>query len=299
MTVGAHNLSQGVKIMYEHILYDVKDRILTITLNRPDKLNAFSMVMRDELIDAFTRADADDDVRVVIVTGAGRAFCAGADLGGGKSTFDYNAKPEKISAEAHRDNGGRVTLRIYDCLKPVIAAINGPAVGVGVTMTLAMDIRIASDKARFGLVFARRGIVPEACSSWFLPRIVGIGQALEWAFSGRIFPAEEALKAGLVRSIHPQEELLIAANQIAREIADNTSAISVALIRQMMWRMLGADHPMEGHKLESKGVYYTGGTPDAREGVASFLEKRAPQFSGKPSTDMPPFFPWWQERPFR
>lgn len=287
--------------MYEHILYDVKDRILTITLNRPDKLNAFSMIMRDELMDAFNRADADDDVRVVIVTGAGRAFCAGADLavGSGGSTFDYKSREDKVSPETHRDNGGRVTLRIFECIKPVIAAINGPAVGVGITMTLAMDIRIASDKARMGFVFARRGIVPEACSSWFLPRIVGIARALEWAYSGRIFPAEEALQAGLVRSIHPQEDLLAVANQIAREIADNTSAISVALIRHMMWRMLGADHPMEGHKLESKGVYYTGESPDAKEGVASFLEKRPPQFTGKPSTEMPPFFPWWQERLFK
>ena len=287
--------------MYETILYDVKDHVLTITLNRPDKLNAFNMVMRDELLDAFAKADADDDVRAIIVTGAGRAFCAGADLsvGSGGSTFDYKSREGHAAAETHRDNGGRITLRIFECLKPVIAAINGPAVGVGVTMTLAMDIRIASDKARFGFVFARRGIVPEACSSWFLPRIVGISQALEWAYSGRIFPAEEALQSRLVRSVHPQEDLLGAANRIAREIADNTSAISVALIRQMMWRTLGADHPMEGHKLESLGVFYTGQSADAKEGVSSFLEKRPPKFEGKPSTDMPPFFPWWPERLFR
>ena len=287
--------------MYETILYDVKDRVLTITLNRPDKLNAFNMAMRDELLDAFDKADADDNVRAIIVTGAGRAFCAGADLsvGSSGSTFDYKSREGDIKAEAHRDNGGRFTLRIFDCMKPVIAAINGPAVGVGVTMTLAMDIRIASDKARFGFVFARRGIVPEACSSWFLPRIVGISQALEWAYSGRIFPVEEALQSRLVRSVHSQDDLLPAANRIAREIADNTSAISVALIRQMMWRTLGADHPMEGHKVESLGVFYTGQSADAKEGVSSFLEKRPPKFAGKPSTDMPPFFPWWPERPFR
>lgn len=285
--------------MYEHILYDVKDQILTITLNRPDRLNAVTPVLINELIDAFDRADKDDEVHAVIVTGAGRAFCAGADLGSGGNTFDATKRQGHGGAEAHRDGGGRVTLRIYESIKPVIGAINGPAVGFGATMTLAMDIRLASDKARFGFVFARRGIVPEACSTWFLPRIVGISQALEWAFSGRIFPAEEALKAGFVRSVHAPEDLLGAARQVAREIADNASAISVALIRQMMWRMLGADHPMEAHKIDSLGVYYTGQSPDAREGVTSFLEKRPPKFPGRPSTDMPPFFPWWKERTFR
>jgi enoyl-CoA hydratase/carnithine racemase len=280
---------------YQQILYEVKDKILTITLNRPDKLNAFTRdVMIPELNDAFDRADKDDDVRAIIVTGAGRAFCAGADLGGGRS-FNY----KESTVETHRDGGGQVTLRIFNCLKPVIAAINGPAVGVGVTMTLAMDIRIAADTARFGFVFARRGIVPEACSSWFLPRIVGIGQALEWSYSGRIFDAQEALKGGLVRSVHPQGELLPAAQAIAREIADNTSAVSVALIRQMMWRMLSADHPMEAHKLESLAVYYTGRSADSKEGVTSFLEKRPPNFTNKPSTDMPEFFPWWEERTFK
>ena len=283
---------------YEEILYDVKDRILTVTLNRPERLNAFTGVMMTELIDAFGRADADDDVRAVIVTGAGRGFCAGADLGSGGGTFNYDGGDREFSLEERRDGGGLLTLRIYNCLKPVIAAINGPAVGVGATMTLAMDIRLASDKARFGFVFARRGIVPEACSSWFLPRIVGIGKALEWAFSGRVFPAEEALAGGLVRSVHPPEELLSVANGIAREIADNTSAVSVALIRQMMWRMLGADHPMEAHKVDSVGVYYTGKSADAQEGVMSFLEKRPPNFTNKPSKDMPPFYPWWKERSF-
>jgi len=285
--------------MYENILYDVQDQILTITLNRPDRLNAVTPAMLNELIDAFDRADGDDQVRAVIITGAGRAFCAGADLGSGGSTFDATKRQEHGGAEAHRDGGGRVTLRIYESRKPVIGAINGPAVGFGATMTLAMDIRLASDKARFGFVFARRGIVPEACSSWFLPRIVGIGQALEWAFSGRVFPAEEALKGGLVHSLHAPEDLLAVANRIARGIADNTSAVSVALIRQMMWRMLGADHPMEAHKIDSLATYYTSQSPDAREGISSFLEKRPPKFTEKPSADMPPCFPWWKERPFK
>lgn len=285
--------------MYEHILYDVKDQILTITLNRPDRLNAFTPTMGKDLIDAFDRADRDDGIRVIIVTGVGRAFCAGADLSAGGSTFDATARKEPVGAEAHRDGGGLISLRIFECLKPVIAAINGPAVGVGVTMTLPMDIRLASDKARFGFVFSRRGVVPEACSSWFLPRLVGTSQALEWAFSGRVFPAEEALKGGLVRSIHAPGDLLPVANQIAREIAENTSPVSVALIRQMMWRLPMSDHPMEAHKIDSLGMYYRGQSPDAREGVTSFLEKRTPQFPGKPSTDMPPFFPWWQEHPFR
>jgi enoyl-CoA hydratase/carnithine racemase len=283
---------------YEQILYDVQERILTITLNRPDRLNAVTPKMLAELVDAFGRADADDEVRAVIVTGAGRGFCAGADLGSGGGSFDYGGKEEKGFSGEHRDGGGIVTLRIYDCLKPVIAAVNGPAVGFGATMTLAMDIRIASEKARFGFVFPRRGIVPEACSSWFLPRVVGISRALEWACTGRVFPAEEALSCGLVRSVHPPEELLEAAKGLAREIADNTSAVSVALIRQMMWRMLGADHPMEAHKIDSRGVYYTGKSADAREGVLSFLEKRPAKYTNRPSSDMPEFYPWWKDRPF-
>ncbi|MBN1613424.1 MAG: crotonase/enoyl-CoA hydratase family protein [Deltaproteobacteria bacterium] len=283
---------------YKEILYDVKDKILTITMNRPDRLNAFTPKMMEEMIDAFSRADADDDIRAVIVTGAGRGFCAGADLGSGGSTFDYKEHVGERSISMMRDGGGLLTLRIYDCIKPVIAAVNGPAVGVGATMTLAMDIRIASEKARFGFVFARRGIVPEACSSWFLPRAVGISKALEWAFSGRVFPAEEALSSGLVRSVHPPEELLEAANGLAREIADNTSAVSVALIRQMMWRMLGADHPMEAHKIDTRGVLWTGKSDDAREGVMAFLEKRPAKYTNKPSKDMPDFYPWWKDRPF-
>jgi enoyl-CoA hydratase/carnithine racemase len=282
---------------YKEILYDVADGVLTITMNRPEKLNAFTGTMMTEMIDAFDRSDADDSIRAVIVTGAGRAFCAGADLGAGGATFNADARTDRPGG-LNRDGGGLLTLRIFDSKKPVIAAVNGPAVGIGVTMTLAMDIRLAADVARFGFVFARRGIVPEACSSYFLPRIVGISQALEWAYSGRVFPADEALAGGLVRSVHPKDQLLATARGIAREIADNTSAISVTLIRHMMWKMLGADHPMEAHKLDSRGVYYTGRSPDAREGVESFLEKRPAHFPGKVSKNMPEFFPWWEERTF-
>ncbi len=296
---------------YEQILYEVKDNILTITLNRPEKLNAFTGQMMNEMIDAFDKADADDDVRAIIVTGAGRGFCAGADLSAGAETFDATRpdRPERAAAigtdgtvdwsnEAIRDGGGRLTLRIFECLKPVIAAVNGPAVGVGVTMQLAMDVRLASENARFGFVFSRRGIVPEACSSWFLPRVVGISQALEWAFSGRVFPAEEALAGGLVSKVYSPDELIPAARALAREIADNTSQVAVALIRQMFWRMLGADHPMEAHKIDSRGIFARGASPDVREGVTSFLEKRPAKFPDKISKDMPPYFPWWQERKY-
>lgn len=284
---------------YDQILYHVEDKILTITLNRPDKLNAFTSVMMNELIDAYRRADADDEVRAIIVTGAGRAFCAGADLGGGGKTFDPDARGYRDSPENYRDGGGLVSLAVYELKKPVIAAINGPAVGVGITMTLPMDIRLASDTAKMGLVFARRGIVPEACSSWFLPRLVGIGQAAEWIYSGRVFTAQEALHGRLVSRLLSPGELLPAARALAREIADNTSAVSVALCRQMLWRMLGADHPMEAHKIESKGIFSMGGAADVREGVQSFLEKRPPRFSMKPSSDMPDYYPWWKERSFK
>ena len=284
---------------YEAIRYDVADRILTITLNRPDKLNAFTERMCIELIDAFDQADADDDVRAVIVTGAGRGFCAGADLSTGGDTFDNTAQGRADTLEAHRDGGGLVSLRIFESKKPVIAAINGPAVGVGITMTLPMDIRIASTAARMGFVFARRGIVPEACSRWFLPRIVGISQAAEWVYTGRVFGAEEALRAGLISQLVAPDELLPTATAIAREIADNTSAVSVALSRQMLWRMLGADHPMEAHKVDSQCIFWMGRSPDAYEGVSSFLQKRPARYTMKPSTDLPPFFPWWPERRFK
>jgi enoyl-CoA hydratase/carnithine racemase len=277
---------------YEQIGYTVGDKILTITLNRPDRLNAFTAIMTEELIAAFDRADADDEVHAIVLTGAGRGFCAGADLAGGGSTFDY------ADDAGHRDNGGRVSLRIYASTKPVIVAFNGPAVGVGVTMTLPADVRLASADARFGFVFARRGIVMEAASSWFLPRLVGVSRALEWATTGRVFDAEEALAGGLVRSVHPPEELLPAAYAIAREIADNTAPVSVALNRQMIWRMLTADHPMTAHELDSRAMRSRGASEDAKEGVSAFLEKRAAEFPNRVSTDMPGFYPWWPDRPF-
>jgi enoyl-CoA hydratase/carnithine racemase len=282
---------------YNTIRYAVEDGILTLTLHRPEKLNAFTGEMLREMLDAFDRADADDAVRAIIVTGEGRAFCAGADLSSGGNTFNADGRSDRPSG-LNPDGGGILTLRIFDLKKPIIAAINGPAVGVGVTMTLAMDIRIASDTAKFGFVFARRGIVPEACSSYFLPRVVGINQALEWCYSGRVFPAQEALERRLVRSLHDKDALLPAARAIPREIADNTSAISVSLIRQMMWRMLGADHPMEAHRVDSRGIYATGQSPDAKEGVEAFLEKRPARFPGNVSTDLPDIFPSWQQRKF-
>jgi len=283
---------------YREIRYEAADRVATVTLHRPEKLNAFTQVMRDELIDAFAKADADDEVRAVIVTGAGRAFCAGADLSAGGATFDY-AKREGLNADTHRDGGGRVTLRVFEMKKPVIAAVNGPAVGIGATMLLPMDVRLASSDARFGFVFTRRGIVPEACSSWFLPRLVGIGQALEWTITGRVFPAQEALEGRLVSRVVPPDQLMPAARTLAKEIADHTAPVSVALARQMMWRMLGADHPMEAHKVDSRGIFHMGASPDVAEGIAAFREKRAPQFGMRVSRDMPPFYPWWQERPFK
>ena len=284
---------------YQEILYELDGPVLTITLNRPDKLNAFTFTMMKELIDAFDHADADDDVRVVIVTGAGRGFCAGADLAAGDGTFDYrDSSGAEAKLEDARDGGGLVTLRIFESTKPVIAAINGPAVGVGVTMTLPMDIRLASEQARFGFVFARRGLVPEAASSWFLPRVVGISKAMEWVATGRVFPAHEALEGGLVRSLHAPIDLLPAAHALALEIAENTAPVSVAVSRQMLWRMLGADHPMEAHKLDSRIIWERGRTDDAREGVMSFLEKRPAHFPMRVTSGMPSFFPWWEERSF-
>jgi enoyl-CoA hydratase/carnithine racemase len=277
---------------FETLRYDVADRVATLTLNRPDRLNAVNATSIRELVAAFDAADGDDDVRAVIVTGAGRAFCAGADLGPGGATF-AGGPGRGDRPEEHRDGGGLVTLRIFEMKKPVIAAINGPAVGFGVTLTLAMDIRIASSAARLGFVFARRGVVPEACSTWFLPRLVGIAQAAEWAYTGRVFSADEARAGGLVSRVVAPDELLPTARALAREITDNTSAVSVALIRQMLWRMLGASHPVEAHRLDSLGMWHTGRSADAHEGVTSFLEKRSPRFTGRPSRDMPPFYPWW------
>ncbi len=278
---------------FTQIRYEVADSVLTITLDRPDRLNAFTETMREELIAAFDRADADDDVRVVVVTGAGRAFCAGADLSGGGSTFDRGELEE-----TWRDGGGQVSLRIFRSTKPVIGAINGHAVGVGITMTLPMDVRLVAEGAKLGFVFARRGIVPEACSSWFLPRVVGISQAMEWVATGRVFSAQEALAGRLVRSVHRAEELLDAAYGLAHEIADNTSPVSVALSRQMLWRLLGASHPMEAHRVDSRALYERGRSADAREGVTSFLEKRDPVFADRVSAGLPEVFPDWEEPVF-
>jgi enoyl-CoA hydratase/carnithine racemase len=292
------------KPTFETILYDVEDGIATITLNRPDRMNAFTAQMMLDMIAAFDATDADDEVKVVIVTGAGRAFCAGADLGSGGATFDYAKRGEEAREEAkvdgvYRDGGGRLTLRIYESLKPVIAAVNGAAVGIGVTMQLAMDIRLASTAARFGFVFARRGITPEAASSWFLPRLVGLQQALEWCYTGRVFPAQEALDGRLVRSLHEPDDLLPAARVLAREIADNTAPVSIALTRQMLYRMAGADQPMEAHKADSRAIMFRGAQGDAREGVTAFLEKRAPAYPDKVSTDLPDIWPYWARPAFK
>lgn len=286
---------------YSEVSYRVENAIATITLNRPDKMNAFTPVMMGEMIKALDAADADDRVRAVVITGAGKAFCAGADLkpqdGGGPFTSDETV--DDLSDHRVRDTGGRLTLRLFEMHKPVIAAINGAAVGIGATMTLAMDVRLASDDARFGFVFARRGIVPEAASSWFLPRLVGLQHALEWCMTGRIFGAGEAQDAGLVLGVKSADELLPAAYALAREIAENSAPVSVALTRQMLWRMAGESHPMAAHRIDSRGVYRRSRSSDAKEGVASFLEKRLPNYEDKVSRDMPDFYPWWQEEEYR
>jgi enoyl-CoA hydratase/carnithine racemase len=277
------------------------DGIATITLNRPDKMNAYTRTMGAEMIAAMDNIDADDKVRAVIFTGSGeRAFCAGADLTpeGGGQVFSDPTQVDDLSDPRVRDGGGLLTLRLFESKKPLISACNGVAVGVGATMQLAMDIRLASTTARYGFVFARRGIVPEAASSWFLPRIVGISQALEWCYTGRIFDAEEARSGGLVRSVHAPEDLLHAAKTLASEIAENTSAISVAMTRAMMWRLMSADHPMEAHKIDSRAIYRLSRGADAKEGIASFLDKRRAVYPGKVSADMPDFYPWWDARPY-
>ena len=307
---------------FEHVHYAVGDGIATLTLSRPERLNAVNTAMLNEIVAALDAADRDDEVRVMIVTGAGRAFCAGADLGEGGKTFDVSARafPRSATAEPgrseragglggprlgppsdeiHEDGGGMVTLRVYDMNKPVIAAVNGAAVGFGATFTLPMDIRIASTAARLGFVFARRGVVPEACSTWFLPRLVGMARAAEWIYTGRVFDAEEARAGGLVSRVVEPEALMPAARELALEIARNTSAVSVALARHMLWKMLGADHPMDAHRLDSKAMAFTGRSADAYEGVTAFLEKRPARFPLRPSVDMPPFFPWWTPRSFR
>jgi enoyl-CoA hydratase/carnithine racemase len=289
---------------YETLLYSLSDGIATVTLNRPERMNCATLGMMKDLLKVIDRTDADDEVKAVVVTGAGdRAFCAGADLSSASTaTFDYAARSDQgerpVVNGIYRDTGGLVTLRIFDSLKPVIGAVNGVAVGFGATFLLAMDIRVASTTARFGYPFVRRGIVPEAAAAWFLPRIVGISTALEWSYSGRLFPAAEALERRLVRSLHEPQELLPAAYAIAREIADNASPVSIALTRQMMWRMLGASHPMEAHKIDSRAVQERGRSTDGKEGIVAFMEKRSPIFSGRVSRDLPCFFPWWTNPEF-
>jgi len=282
---------------FTQIIYDVTDGVATITLNRPEKMNAYTHIMMQEICDALDLVDRDDDVRAVIFTGAGRAFCAGADLtpDDGRRPFANSDPVEHYSDERVRDTGGIMTLRMYECHKPIIGAINGASVGIGATMQLPMDMRLASSKARFGFVFARRGIIPEAASSWFLPHLVGRAQALEWCMSGRVFDAEEALNGGLIRSIHEPEDLMPAALQLAHEIRDNTAPVSVALTRHMIWRNPSTAHPMEAHKIDSRGIYTRARTLDAKEGIASFLEKREAHFPNKVSQDMPNFVPWWDE----
>ena len=287
---------------YTQILVDKADGVATITLNRPEKMNAYTRIMGEEIMAAMDDIDADDSVRAVIFTGSGdRAFCAGADLTpeGGGHVFSDPSEVEDLSDPKVRDGGGLLTLRLFESKKPLISACNGVAVGVGATMQLAMDIRLASDNARYGFVFARRGIVPEACSSWFLPKIVGISQALEWCYTGRVFDAAEAHNGGLIRSIHSQDELMDAAQGLAREIADNTSAVSVAMTRAMMWRLPSGDHPMDAHRIDSRAIYRLSRGADAKEGIASFLEKRAPRYPAKVSEDMPDFYPWWDKVDYR
>jgi enoyl-CoA hydratase/carnithine racemase len=282
-------------IDYEQILTETSDGVLTITLNRPERLNAWTAQMGAELRTAFDRADLDDDVQAIVVTGAGRGFCAGADLASGADTFDYRKHERTDQA---RDNGGEFTLRVFESTKPVIAAINGPAVGVGATMTLPMDVRLAAEDARIGFVFARRGIIPEACSSWFLPRVVGISRAMEWVSTGRVFSAQEGHEAGLIRSLHSQRDLLDAARALAHEIAENTAPVSVALARQLMWRMLGAEHPMIAHRADSRGMVARGQSADAVEGITAFLEKRPANFPDRVSEGLPDIMPDWRAPEF-
>ena len=285
---------------FEHITYHVDNRILTITLNRPERMNACTAQTYEELIAAFDQADADDDVKAIIVTGAGKAFCAGADLQRGADTWGAKSELTDLSKQERYvgNGGGRIVRRMFDCHKPIIGAINGAAVGVGITMTLPMDIRLAVKGAKIGFVFASRGIVPEACSSWFLPRIVGISKALEWCYSARIFKTEEGLEAGLFRSLHEPDELIPAARALAQEFVDNSSAVSMTLTRHMMWRMLGAPHPLDAHEIDTAGMNALGQSSDAKEGITAFLEKRKPNFRDRVTQNLPKFFPWWKDREF-
>lgn len=280
---------------YETIVCTVADHIATIELNRPEAMNSITLQMCAELADVFAETDNNPDVRVVVVTGRGRAYCAGADLSGGAKALDIEGRSDESE---FRDEGGLITLKIFESTKPVIGAVNGVAAGLGATMLLPMDFIMAAESARFGFVFAKRGIVPEACSTWFLPKKVGISTAAEWFYTGRMVPAAEALEAGLVRSVHPDDELLPAAYALAREIVENTSPVAVGMIRQMLWRFAGSDHPMDAHRVDSRLNFELGTTPDVVEGISSFLEKRPPQFPGKLPQDAPPSYPWWTEPSF-
>ncbi len=297
MGLGQVNLLQRGSIMkLTQTHYQVKDGIATLTLDRPEKMNAFTPIMSQELIDIFTEADQDDAVRVVVVTGAGKAFCAGADLSSGGQTFDRVVREgQPISISQHRDRGGLVALAVYNCRKPVIGAINGAAVGVGITMTLPMDIRIAAEEAKIGFVFCRRGVVPEACSSWFLPRIVGISKAAELIYSGRVFPAVAEAKSGLFNYVLPKQEVLSKAMALAKEIVENSAPVSVTLSKAILWHGLGEPDPQSAHLIDSRCFFWAGRQKDAYEGVQSFLEKRPPRFSLKVSSDLPDFYPWWKE----
>ncbi len=280
---------------YQQIKYEVEDRILTITLNRPEQMNTYNMTQHYELIDAFDQADNDDNIRAIIITGAGKAFCAGMDLSEKGSSFDASS----VSIEDYRDGGGMLALRMYQCKKPLIGAINGAAVGIGCTMTLPMDVRIASTKAKMGIVFVRRGVLIDACSSWFLSKVLGIGRALEWALTGRVFTAQEAYEGGLLNYVVEPEELIPKARAIAKEIAENTAPVSVAITRQLIWGMAGTEHPMQAHRIESKGFHWAGSQPDVVEGIMAFLEKRKPNYSMSVKDGMPPFYPWIEEPPFK
>jgi len=280
---------------YQQIKYEVEDRILTITFNRPEQMNTYNFVLHNEIVDALDRADDDDNIRAIIITGAGKAFCAGMDLSEKGSSFDASVVP----IEDYRDGGGMLALRMYKCKKPIIAAINGAAVGVGCTMTLPADVRIASTKAKMGIVFVRRGVLIDACSSWFLSKVLGIGRALEWALTGRVFTAQEAYEGGLLNYVVEPEELLPKAREIAKEIAENTAPVSVAITRQLIWTMAGTEHPMQAHRIESKGFHWAGQQPDVVEGIMAFLEKRKPNYSMSVKDGMPPFYPWMEEPPFK
>lgn len=285
---------------YQTISYRVQDGIAEVVLNRPARMNAFTIGMKNELVDVIGRIDRDDAVRAAIVTGAGKAYCAGMELEAEGDIFGYDIlQGDTLNLHEIRDSGGEVVLAVYNCRKPMIAAINGAAVGVGVTMTLPFDFRLCSHKARFGFVFTQRGIVPESCSMYFLPRIVGMQTALEWTLTGDLFDAQEALRSGFVRSVHAPEDLLPAARALAARIRDRTSPVSVAIARQMMWRSAALDHPMQAHVIDSKLMYQTYQMPDGKDGFAAFLEKRAPVFHAKVSTDLPSSYPWWTEPEFK